>query len=700
MVKSGYIRIAMMSLSWLMLEGCEIQPTSRTSKNGASTNNSGTSSDSDPSKSGDDSDDKSSEKYTGPDDEGNDKDSNQDSDDSANLPNIPAENSSDLSPEPVNSALNCGLIQHGQRTSRIRYTKGFIIAGQSCSYIARSESGICQNGHIVWDSNTNLVDSCVEARIAYESSNPPTNEACKRQLQRRTCRNGQCDNWDKSYNVLKCTEEQTRYPRAFVPNGQLCEPRRAWRFCDGNGCAATWSGAGSTLTLTQCSVQGKASCGNTPHGETITRVRYLSNDCNVWGKSTASATCSNGNLIWDQTGTRFTFDKCEGSRIKYASAFEVAPNVCRGERQTNTCTDFSCTTWSGTYQHSTCQQVADASLADKGPILINEVDSMAQRFSSSQSSLDALEFVELYNSSNIPQSLQGYVLVLYSGNNAKSYDAIDLSGHSIPAKGYFVIGSPGVPNVNLQRPKKNSSDTSKIDAQSADPWIIVDPKMGHALVLLKNTTLNQYPPGSGLPNRDDPNIVDAFVLRGLGFEGDFNARLRDTLLGLQIVKSEPSDWNRSLGRTTDGEGGARNSKFLNWLSTTPGLSNNNSLVTDNRPIPEKFPLKLTVNDGNDFIARYQGGNFTIRVTAERLHKFGNTTLTLTSLEPLGLIIPSVNQNNIIVIPDGQQSATKTVVVQRGQSLNSNPNQLLYFHALSDNPYYLPGVGWVSFNYEN
>ena len=76
------------------------------------------------------------------------------------------------------------------------------------------------------------------------------------------------------------------------------------------------------------------------------------------------------------------------------------------------------------------------------PVVINEVDADTP-------GADADEFVELYNTSNQVVSLDGTVLVLFNGNGDVSYKAIDLTGYSIPANDYFVIGSATVPEVDL-----------------------------------------------------------------------------------------------------------------------------------------------------------------------------------------------------------------------------------------------------------
>lgn len=81
------------------------------------------------------------------------------------------------------------------------------------------------------------------------------------------------------------------------------------------------------------------------------------------------------------------------------------------------------------------------------PVVINEVDS-------DQVLTDTGEFVELYNNSSSPVSLDGVVLIFYNGASNTSYRFTDLTGKTIPANGYFVVGNPGVANVGITFPNE------------------------------------------------------------------------------------------------------------------------------------------------------------------------------------------------------------------------------------------------------
>ena len=76
-----------------------------------------------------------------------------------------------------------------------------------------------------------------------------------------------------------------------------------------------------------------------------------------------------------------------------------------------------------------------------GQIVINELDA-------DQTSTDTMEFIELSATPNF--SLDGYIVVLFNGNNDSSYtDAIDLNGFSTDGNGFFIIGGNEVPDADI-----------------------------------------------------------------------------------------------------------------------------------------------------------------------------------------------------------------------------------------------------------
>jgi hypothetical protein len=76
-----------------------------------------------------------------------------------------------------------------------------------------------------------------------------------------------------------------------------------------------------------------------------------------------------------------------------------------------------------------------------GQIVINEVDS-------DQTGTDTTEFVELL--SVTPNfSLDGYIVVLFNGSDDASYNAVDLTGFTTDANGFFIIGSDATPGVDI-----------------------------------------------------------------------------------------------------------------------------------------------------------------------------------------------------------------------------------------------------------
>jgi len=102
-------------------------------------------------------------------------------------------------------------------------------------------------------------------------------------------------------------------------------------------------------------------------------------------------------------------------------------------------------------------------------IRINELDQ-------DEPSADIFEFIELYGAPNT--SLDGLVMVFINGATDVSYDAYDLDGYSTDELGFFVLGTAGVPNVDLvltagaQGSIQNGQDAIALYVGNASEWVV------------------------------------------------------------------------------------------------------------------------------------------------------------------------------------------------------------------------------------
>ncbi len=99
-------------------------------------------------------------------------------------------------------------------------------------------------------------------------------------------------------------------------------------------------------------------------------------------------------------------------------------------------------------------------------VRINELDC-------DQISSDMGEFVELYGEPN--SSLDSLVVVFFNGSNSNnaSYASYDLGGYSLDENGFFVLGNPGVPNVDYEFPNntlQNGADAVGLYVGEATDW--------------------------------------------------------------------------------------------------------------------------------------------------------------------------------------------------------------------------------------
>ncbi|UII19281.1 T9SS type A sorting domain-containing protein [Fulvivirga ligni] len=177
-------------------------------------------------------------------------------------------------------------------------------------------------------------------------------------------------------------------------------------------------------------------------------------------------------------------------------------------------------------------------------LVINEIDADTP-------GSDQEEFIELYDGGVGNTPLDGFVVVLYNGNGDAVYNAIDLSGYTTNAEGYFVLGNAAVVNVDLVF--GNNALQNGADA-----------------IALYQGSASDFPNGTIVTTE---NLIDAVVY---DTDDDDDAELL-VLLNAgepQLNENEGGDKdNESLQRFPNGSGGLRNTSAYSTASPTPGAEN-------------------------------------------------------------------------------------------------------------------------------
>lgn len=171
-------------------------------------------------------------------------------------------------------------------------------------------------------------------------------------------------------------------------------------------------------------------------------------------------------------------------------------------------------------------------------ILINEIDTDTP-------GTDAAEFIELYGAPNT--SLNGLVIVLFNGNDDRSYAAFDLDDHSTDANGFFVLG--------------NTEATER-------DYAIGTVQNGTDAIALYQGNAADFPNDTAVTT---DNIIDAVVY---GIDNDHSLKV---LLnpGQSVIDENGNgdDPNHSLQRISNGSGGGRNTSTFVATMPTPGATN-------------------------------------------------------------------------------------------------------------------------------
>ena len=174
-------------------------------------------------------------------------------------------------------------------------------------------------------------------------------------------------------------------------------------------------------------------------------------------------------------------------------------------------------------------------------VRINEVDP-------DQPAADTQEFIELFGSPNQP--LDGLILVFITGASDDSYDVYDLAGQTTDESGFFVLGSPDVPNVDmLLNAVSNGSIQNGADAIVLYEGIAADWPLGTLVV--------------------SDGVVDAIVY---GTNDAEDAGLMTLLAPGQTQLDDAGNSTTSFSRVPDGGNPSDLASYI-IQEPTPGFTN-------------------------------------------------------------------------------------------------------------------------------
>jgi len=206
-------------------------------------------------------------------------------------------------------------------------------------------------------------------------------------------------------------------------------------------------------------------------------------------------------------------------------------------------------------------------------IIINEVDADTP-------GTDAAEFVELYDGGVGNTALDGLTVVFYNGNGGLSYAAFDLDGMITDPNGYFTLGNPLVPGVDLVFNPGGSGLLQN----------------GEDAVALYAANATDFPNGTVLTTT---NLQDAFVYDTA--DPDEPGLL--VLLNPGQVQVNENLGTQSSQRCPNGSGGARNTAA--YSQDTPSPDGPNTCTPPPPPSNSVIVISQLYGGGGNAGATYQ-----------------------------------------------------------------------------------------------
>ncbi|MDB9525162.1 ubiquitin-like protein [Oscillatoria sp. CS-180] len=234
---------------------------------------------------------------------------------------------------------------------------------------------------------------------------------------------------------------------------------------------------------------------------------------------------------------------------------------------------------------------------------------------------DAAEFTELYDGGVGNTPLDGLAIVFFNGTDDASYEAFDLDGFSTDADGFFVLGNPGVANVDLTfDPGGTGSLQNGADAIALYRADAID--FPNDTPVTTTGLLDAIIYGTG-------DVDDAGLLAGLGQSTQFD----------ENANGNQSDESNS--RVPDGTGP------FQTQAPTPGTANSVTNTANEVPVTADSQIVLT----EDTVYTFSSSNFPFADTDS------GDTLQVVRITAL----PSVGQLFIDADGSGTPSGSEAVV---------------------------------------
>ncbi|HWB07158.1 MAG TPA: lamin tail domain-containing protein [Verrucomicrobiales bacterium] len=212
-------------------------------------------------------------------------------------------------------------------------------------------------------------------------------------------------------------------------------------------------------------------------------------------------------------------------------------------------------------------------------VSLNEVDSSTIQCAPAT---EGFQFIEL---KGVPgESLNGYTLAFFNGASDLLYRVIPLDGFAIGASGYFVVGNPGVPKVDLVLATTQASSISNLppDDDTIQP--------GPDAVVLYHNASNAYVPGNFITAGAPP--VPKSVTTVNAAPGETRV---DALLYASFTVAEDVDLKTALGVS------AQFNENANGNRLTESLSKDGAVWTAQEPSPGRDNFTAFPSGGKLFL---------------------------------------------------------------------------------------------------